>query len=144
MSEFVEVFSRASKVVRALIEGELRPHGLHLGQHRVLGMLWERDGQTPGAIAAALEVTTPTVVVMANRMAAAGLLVRRRDDPDNRLVRLYLTDAGRGLREPVEEALRRIEAQLTTGLSESERRTVTRVLDRVAENALRAVPVGTD
>jgi hypothetical protein len=33
----------------------------------------------------ALNVTTPTVVKMATRMTAAGLLTQRRDDRDNRL-----------------------------------------------------------
>lgn len=127
---------RASKVMRNLSEMALRRHGLHLGQNRVLAVLWERDGQTPGDIAAALEVTTPTIVKMATRMTAAGLLTRRRDDPDNRLVRLYLTDAGRALRQPIEDELRRIEAHVTHGLTKAERRALITALDKVADNAL--------
>jgi DNA-binding MarR family transcriptional regulator len=38
----------------------MRRHGLHLGQNYLLAVLWERDGSTPGEIAAALNVTTPT------------------------------------------------------------------------------------
>ena len=55
----------------------MRRHGLHLGQNHLLAALWERDGRTPVEIAAELRVTTPTVVKMATRMAAAGLLTRR-------------------------------------------------------------------
>lgn len=132
----MEVFSRSSKVVRTVTEAALRPHGLHLGQHRVLALLWEEDGQTPGAIAAALDITTPTVVVMATRMTASGLLTRRRDDPDNRLVRLYLTDAGRALRQPIEEELRRIEAHVTAGLGDAEREALLAALGTITDNAL--------
>jgi DNA-binding MarR family transcriptional regulator len=132
----MDAFMKASKVMRALADAALRRHGLHLGQNRVLAALWERDGQTPGEIAAAINVTTPTIVKMATRMTAAGLLTRRRDDPDNRLVRLYLTDAGRALRQPVEDELRDIAARVTAGLTEAERRALITALDKVSDNAL--------
>ncbi|MBV2156577.1 MarR family winged helix-turn-helix transcriptional regulator [Kitasatospora sp. SUK 42] len=135
MSEFMDVYTRASKLVRGVTDAAMRRHGLHLGQNLVLAALWEADGQTPGAIAATAEVTTPTIVKMANRMSAAGLVVRRRDDRDNRLVRLYLTDAGRALRGPIENEMKSIEAQLTAGLDESEAKALMAVLGRVADNA---------
>ncbi|WP_225849143.1 MarR family winged helix-turn-helix transcriptional regulator [Streptomyces sp. HPF1205] len=135
MSEFMDVYTRASKAFRGVTDTTLRRHGLHLGQNLVLAALWEEDGQTPGAIATAVHVTTPTIVKMANRMTAAGLLTRRRDDRDNRLVRLYLTDAGRALREPVEEELRLLEKQLTAGMGEEEIRDLMAALTRIADNA---------
>src|SRR3954471_9356331 len=91
--EFLDLHSRTAKALRAAAETAMRRHGLHLGQDLVLALLWKRDGSTPGEVAAALNVTTPTVVKTATRMTAAGLLTRRRDDHDNRLVRLWLTDA---------------------------------------------------
>jgi MarR family transcriptional regulator, organic hydroperoxide resistance regulator len=59
-------------------------------------VLWRKDGATPGDIAAALKVATPTVVKMANRMEAAGLLQRRRDPQDSRLARLWLIESAAG------------------------------------------------
>ncbi|MCV7406398.1 MarR family winged helix-turn-helix transcriptional regulator [Mycobacterium marseillense] len=53
--------------------------------------------RTPGEAAAAVHVKTPTIVKMAARMTAAGLLVRRRDGHDSRPVRLWLTNKGRSL-----------------------------------------------
>lgn len=135
MSEFMDVFARASKAMRAVSETAMRRHGLHLGQNRVLALLWERDGMTPGEIAAALEVTTPTIVKMVTRMAASGLLVRRRDDPDNRLVRLYLTDAGRALQQAIEDEMSRIEAGVTAGLTAAELDLLTAALGKVATSA---------
>src|SRR3954465_1459672 len=116
----MDAFVRASKVMRAAQETAMRRHGLHLGQNLVLAALWERDGRTPGDIAATLNVTTPTIVKMATRMANAGLLTRRRDHPDNRLVLLYLTEAGRTVRGAVEDELERLEARVTDGLTEPE------------------------
>ena len=135
MSEFTDIYTQASKSFRAVVTVALRRHGLHLGQNLVLDALVERDRQTPGEIAAALQVTTPTIVKMATRMAAAGLLVRERDTADQRLVRLALTNAGRQAFDPVAEELDNIEKRLTVGLTERERATLFRLMRRVTTNA---------
>ena len=139
MSEFMDVYTRSSKSFRAATDTALRRHGLRLGQNLLLAVLWENDGQTPGTIATRVNVMTPTIVKMANRMAAAGLLTRRRDTRDNRLVRLYLTQAGRDLQEPVEKELHSLELQLTAGLKPDELATLLRLLNHVVGNSLEPV-----
>ncbi|WP_329454167.1 MarR family winged helix-turn-helix transcriptional regulator [Streptomyces sp. NBC_01497] len=131
MSEFLDLHGRTSKALRALADAAMRRHGLHVGQNYLLAVLWEADGRTPGEAATALNVTTPTVVKMADRMTTAGLLTRRRDDRDNRLVRLWLTDAGRALRKPVEAERRLIEEKVTAGLTETERQSLLDALAKV-------------
>ncbi|MGW0860196.1 MarR family winged helix-turn-helix transcriptional regulator [Streptomyces sp. NPDC002690] len=135
MPDFLDLHGKTSKALRALADAAMRRHGLHVGQNHLLARLWERDGSTPGEVAAALNVTTPTVVKMADRMTAAGLLTRRRDDRDNRLVRLWLTDAGRALREPVEADRRSIEEQVTADLTEAERAALLNALAKVHRSA---------
>ncbi len=135
MNKFSDTYSNASKSFRAVLTVVLRRRGLHLGQNLLLSALMERDGQTPGEMAASLSVTTPTIVKMATRMAAAGLLVRRRDETDNRLVRLYLTDSGRALLGPMQADLAEIEDRLTAGLSPEEHATLLALMDRVTDNA---------
>jgi DNA-binding MarR family transcriptional regulator len=135
MPEFLDLHGRTSKVLRALTEAQMRRHGLHFGQDLVLAVLWERDGRTPGEVAAALQVTTPTIVKMATRMTAAGLLTRRRDDRDNRLVRLWLTDAGQALKEPVQAARQSLEDKVTAGLTETERRSLLNMLATIHHTA---------
>ncbi len=135
MPEFLDLHSSTSKVLRALADRGMRRHGLHIGQNHVLAVLWEADGATPGELAAALHVTTPTVTKMATRMAAAGLLTRRPDDRDHRLVRLWLTDAGRALQEPVETERRLLEAQVTADLTETERAHLLTALAKIHRSA---------
>ncbi|MFC6073758.1 MarR family winged helix-turn-helix transcriptional regulator [Microbispora bryophytorum] len=135
VAEFLDLHSKTTKALRALAETAMRRHGLHQGQDHLLAALWERDGSTPGEIAAALHVTTPTVVKMATRMSAVGLLVRRRDEHDNRLVRLWLTDAGRALRGPVEAERRSLEEKITAGLTETELRQLTSALAKIYDSA---------
>ncbi|MFJ9704624.1 MarR family winged helix-turn-helix transcriptional regulator [Streptomyces sp. NPDC101234] len=135
MSEFLDLHSKTSKALRALADRGMREHGLHLGQNHLLATLWEKDGRTPGEIAAAVHVTTPTVTKMATRMAAAGLLTRRPDDRDSRLVRLWLTDAGRALQGPVEEERRRMEEAVTADLTDTERRHLLGALAKIHRTA---------
>jgi DNA-binding MarR family transcriptional regulator len=120
MPEFLDLHGKTNKVLRALAEQGMQRHGLHLGQNILLALLWERDGRTPGEIAAAVNVATPTVVKMATRMTSAGLLTRRPDRTDNRLVRLWLTPAGRALQGPVEAERRELEEKVTQDLTRAE------------------------
>jgi DNA-binding MarR family transcriptional regulator len=135
MPEFLNLHSKTTKVLRALAEAAMQRHGLHLGQDHLLALLWERDGQTPGEIAAALRVTAPTVVKMATRMSVVGLLTRRREDRDNRLVRIWLTEPGRELQKPIEAERELIESQITAGLTPIERELLLTALGKVQRSA---------
>lgn len=135
MPEFLDLQGKTTKVVRAAADAALRRHGLRLGQDHLLAALWEQDGRTPGEVAAATNVTTPAVTKVADRMTEAGLLTRRRDDRDNRLVRLWLTDAGRALREPVEAERQRLEEKITEDLTAVERRHLMSALAKIYQSA---------
>ncbi len=135
MTGFTDRYARASKAYRAVVTVALRRHGLHLGQNFVIAALTDRDGQTPGEIAAAIGVRTPTIVKMATRMSVAGLLERRRDTADHRLVRLHLTEAGRALSGPMAAALAEVERELTRGLTKRETAQLLTLMERVADNA---------
>lgn len=139
MPEFLDLHSRTAKALRAAAEAAVGRHGLRLGHDHLLAALWERDGRTPGEIAAAVNVSTPAVTKVAARMADAGLIVRRGDDHDNRLVRLWLTDAGRALREPVEEARRSLEDAVTANLTEAEREHLMSALTKIHQAACELV-----
>jgi MarR family transcriptional regulator, organic hydroperoxide resistance regulator len=72
---------------------------------------------------------------MADRMSGAGLLARRRDGQDNRLVRLWLTDAGRALREPIEAERRLMEERVTADLTVAERKHLLSALAKIGRSA---------
>jgi DNA-binding MarR family transcriptional regulator len=133
--EFLDLHSKTAKALRATAEAAVQRHGLRLGHDHLLAALWERDGRTPGEIAAAVNVTTPAVTKVATRMADAGLIVRRPDDHDNRLVRLWLTDAGRALREPIESARRSLEDAVTADLTTAEREHLMSALAKIHKAA---------
>jgi DNA-binding MarR family transcriptional regulator len=133
--ELLDLHGKTTKVIRAAADAAMRRHGLRLGQDHLLAALWEQDGRTPGEIAAATNVTTPAVTKVAGRMAEAGLLSRRRDERDNRLVRLWLTDAGRALREPIQAERRLLEEKITEDLTATERKHLMSALAKIHQSA---------
>ena len=121
MNELTALFTRASKLWRGAADEAMSRHGVRIGQNLVLEVLWETDGLTPGELAERLHVSTPTVVKSASRMAASGLLTKRRDTADARLVRLYLTDRARSVQDAIESARTSLEQRATATLTQTER-----------------------
>jgi MarR family transcriptional regulator for hemolysin len=141
VSEFVALFTRAAKLMRGAADVAMSRHGVRVGQNLVLQALWAQDGLTPGEIAQRLHVTTPTIVKMATRMEASGLVTRRRDERDARLVRLHLTERGRSLQAALEAELRGLEERATATLTAAERRHVERALAKMVESLEDVAPV---
>ena len=135
------LFTRAAKLMRGAADVAMSRHGVRVGQNLVLEALWDDDGLTPGEVAQRLHVTTPTIVKMATRMEAAGLLTRRRDERDARLVRLHLTARGRSLRTAVEDELRALEERATATLTATERRHLERALAKIVRGLEDVAPV---
>jgi DNA-binding MarR family transcriptional regulator len=131
MPEFLELHSKTSKLLRAAADAAVQRHGLRLGQDHLLAALWAEDGRTPGEIAAAVNVTTPAVTKLATRMAESGFLERRPDPRDNRLVRLWLTPAGRALQTPIETERRQLEDRITATLTKTERAQLLKALGKI-------------
>jgi DNA-binding MarR family transcriptional regulator len=132
--ELVLLITRTTVQIREATRRVLAGYGLQRPQNLVLDALVERDGLTPGEIAAHLEVSGPTAVKMAQRMEANGLVERRRDDPDGRLVRVYLTERGREIQEPIQREIDRITKTALAGLGPRSRDSLRRSLETVRDN----------
>ena len=131
MNEFLTLFTRASKLMRQAADEAMSRHGVRVGQNMVLEALWDSDGLTPGELAERLHVSTPTVVKSATRMEATGLVARRRDETDRRLVRLFLTDRGRSVQADIEAARDELARRATTRLTDAERRHLLSALKKI-------------
>jgi DNA-binding MarR family transcriptional regulator len=106
---------------RVLVAAELERHGLHPGQELYLAQLWREDGLSSAELASRTGVSPPAVTKVVSGLERSGLVRRERDPSDARLVRVWLTDAGRALREPVTELWYAAEREFWGGLSEEER-----------------------
>jgi MarR family transcriptional regulator, organic hydroperoxide resistance regulator len=131
MDQFLFLFTRASKLTRAAADEAMSRHGVRVGQNVILELLWIRDGQTPGELASALGIATPTVVRTAERMQAARLLTRRPHETDGRLVRLWLTTHGRELQPAIEQERAHLTARALAELDVDERAALNRALTKI-------------
>jgi DNA-binding MarR family transcriptional regulator len=132
--ELLLVITRTTVQIREATRRVLARHGLQRPQNLVLDALVERDGLTPGEIAERLEVSGPTAVKMAQRMEANGFVERRRDDPDGRLVRVYLTERGRKVQAPIQREVDQLAEKALVGLSHRNREVLKRSLETVRDN----------
>jgi DNA-binding MarR family transcriptional regulator len=89
----------ASIAVTRMYKPMLDRMGITYPQYLVLAALGERDGLTVGAIADRLTLESSTVTPPIKRMEQAGLVERRRSKEDERLVNVFMTEAGRRLLE---------------------------------------------
>ncbi|HEY4175234.1 MAG TPA: MarR family transcriptional regulator [Kofleriaceae bacterium] len=130
----IHAMARGSRAVKSAMQVVLERHGVHAGQNFILERLWERDGQTPGEIADATGVEGPTVVRALQRMAVAGLVVRKKHPTDGRQTAIHLTPAGAQLRTQLPRLLRQVEEQALAGFSKAERAQILALLDRLGAN----------
>src|SRR5262245_53911268 len=97
------------KTQRNQFAAAMAPLGLHVGQEQLLNQLWREDGLTQSELIGRLGVEPPTVTKTLQRLERAGLVYRAPDPDRPRVGRVYLTDAGKALREPVEEIWNRMD-----------------------------------
>jgi DNA-binding MarR family transcriptional regulator len=86
------------RAYRALLAG----HDLTYPQYLVLLVLWEEEGLTVKEIGQRLFLDSGTLTPLLKRLEAAGHVRRARDRADERQVSIFLTPAGRSLRERME------------------------------------------
>ena len=111
--------------------------GLYRGQPPVLRALWEEEGRTHSELAARLYVQPATITKMIQRMERAGFVERREDPEDQRVSRVYLTEAGRAIREEVQQVWRVLEGETFEGFSLEERAVIRRFFCQIRDNLMR-------
>jgi DNA-binding MarR family transcriptional regulator len=108
--------------------------GLYRGQPPVLRALWEQEGLTHTALAERLHVTPATITKMLQRMEKAGFVVRKPDAGDQRISRVYLTEAGRAIRSQVQAVWQTMEQETFAGFTQEECILLRRFLLQMREN----------
>ena len=129
-----ELLTRFGQAYRSLSDELMDQITLGRSQAMVLCKLFAQDGMTQSEIAQQLAVQGATVTDMLQRMEDAGLVSRRRDLEDNRLVRVYLTEAGRDKERFIMEQFLKLEGAVFAGFSESERALLRQLINRTLDN----------
>ena len=125
------LYAAARKVINAYTP-YLKPLGLTYTQYIVLLCLWEGGEMTVGEICARLHLDNGTITPLIKRMEQDGYVTRCRCRNDERVVRVYLTEAGWALRERVREVPGKVGGCVC--LAEEDARTLYILLHRLLED----------
>ena len=105
------VIGKAAQQVARRARELLAPHGVTPVQYAVLKALSEADGASGAELGARLVLDSASVTGVVDRLEALDLLERRADPQDRRVHRLFLTEKGAALREPLDAAMDRLNAE---------------------------------
>ena len=127
----------ASRVLVALAARSLGDvaEEVTLTQYRTLVVLASRGPQSLADLAEAVDVTPPTATRMCDRLVRKGLIVRRQDRGDRRLIRLTLAKKGRELVDAVTERRRAEIADLLEAIPSGQQAALVDSLQRLTAAA---------
>ena len=129
-----DLLAQVSQAFRSVSDTFMDQVDMHRAQAFLLCRLFEKDGMTQSELAQQLSVRGATITNMLQRMEETGLVTRRRDLEDNRLVRVYLTDVGRDKERTLNQQLTDLEETIFVGISQEDRVVLRRLLEQVLSN----------
>jgi DNA-binding MarR family transcriptional regulator len=112
-----------------------REMGVSAGTWFTLALLAREDGLSQGELSQRFDVDPSRVTRLSKRLEREGLIRKERDRGDNRVIRMYLTEKGRGLIEGLSDRGERFDQRIGAVLSPEELGELRRMLGALAEAA---------
>ncbi len=124
-----------AEVLRAHCEERGKSYVITPPQWGALSLLLVQDGMTIGAMSQMRGVDAPAATGIVTRLEQCGLVERRHDREDRRVVKVYLTDEGRDISDTLVAEVKHFEHNMTHGFSEGEMDRFLAQLQRLIVNA---------
>jgi len=109
-----------AEVLRAHCDERGKPYVITPPQWGALSLLLVHDGMTIGAMGQKRGVDAPAATGIITRLEQYGLVERRHDREDRRIVKVYLTDEGRDISNTLVSSVEHFEQRMKRGFSKSE------------------------
>jgi DNA-binding MarR family transcriptional regulator len=109
-----------AKALRAHCEERGKPYVVTPPQWGALSLLLTQDGMTIGSMSQKRGVDAPAATGIISRLEQIGLVERRHDREDRRVVKVYLTGEGRDISRTLVFAVEEFERRLKLGFAEGE------------------------
>ncbi len=129
-----ELLDKISAQMRRDYSEMLRELDLHVGQDNLLCKLWSENGITQMQLTEYLNCEPPTVTNMVKTLEKKGFVFRKKDSADGRVSRVYLTEKGLAVREPISQLWRQQQDKLLKGLTEENRVFLYEFLQQMEKN----------
>ncbi len=120
---------RLEMAERARMEEVLRPLGVTLHQYTALSILERREGLSSAQLARRHYVTPQAMHQLVASMERDGLIERRADEANRRILRAWLTDRGADVLRSCHDAVDGVEARMLAALAPDEADVFARALD---------------
>lgn len=117
-------------------EGEMDGVLSQPGARAILSMLAVSDGLSQRELVEATYLRAPTVSVILQKMEEAGMVERRSDEGDRRVIRVYLTALGHEADAKTIARIQQNDARAMSGLSDEETAELLRLLSKIRDNLL--------
>lgn len=112
----------------------MRNLGIQPGQMPIIMMVYGNDGCSQKEIAKKMGVKPPTVNVSIQRLEKADIVYRKRDEIDQRIMRVYLTENGKKTVEDIRQESRNVEKVMFGNFSEAELCLLRRFFEQMLNN----------
>ena len=129
-----QLLAQVSQIFHSVSDAFTEQVDIPRGQAALLCVVAKQDGLTQSEIAEQLSVQGATVTHMLQRLEESGLVIRRRDTEDNRLVRVYLTETGRQKELSLNEKIGSMQSLIFKGINPEQQILLRRWLQQIVIN----------
>jgi DNA-binding MarR family transcriptional regulator len=129
-----------AEVLRNYCVEHKKPYVITPSQLGVLSVLYDSDGITLGTISQKHGIDAPTVTGIIKRMEQSGLVERRHDREDRRVVKVYLTDEAKRIKVTLSDAALSFDGVVRHGFSPVEQQDMLVNLQQIIVNVSTVAP----
>ncbi len=134
-SEFLGyLLSVAFRTLKKKIESKLSPYDLTTPQWGVLSRLYEEDGLTLIELTKRLYSDPATIKLMIDKLEKKGLVKRIENEKDKRSLKIFLTENGKLLEEPLRELVKGVIKESLINFTKDEKVEIKRLLKKLISN----------
>lgn len=109
-----------SRLVRSRFNEIIAEEGLFSGQQDILFAIVDNEGITSSELAQNTGVSAATISISVKRMEKAGFIVKKPDEKDARVSRLYPTEKAKAMPAKTQRKMDSLETTLKRGMSEEQ------------------------
>jgi len=126
--------NRLAHEMTVALDRKLKQYNVTLSQWKVLLVLWESEGRSQVELQELLGVEGASMTGLLQRMEHCGLVQRKPDQVDKRMLRVYSSEQGRALKSVIAPLIDEVSEQAYQGFSDDECVFLTRLLQRSLQN----------
>lgn len=123
-----------SKLLRQSFNEIAAEQGLFSGQQDIVLALVENEGITLSELAKLLDVSSATASVSIKRMEKAGFIIKKADQNDARITRLYPTEKAKQAPENIKNKMDSLESILKKNMTEEQTQQLSDLLELAIQN----------